>query len=59
MVKRVLTVNGPCSRSLTFEEALGSAAVTRKFNRPYLPKPTRKVERYDRAMLDERAYARP
>lgn len=57
-VKRVLTDNGSCYRSRTFAEALGTG-IKHKFTRPYRPQTNGKVERYNRTMLEEWAYARP
>ncbi|MDQ0768134.1 transposase [Pseudarthrobacter defluvii] len=57
-VKRVLTDNGSCYRSYAFKDALGPA-IKHKRTRPYRPQTNGKVERYNRTMLDEWAYARP
>jgi transposase InsO family protein len=56
-VERVLTDNGPCYRSNDFNEALGTARHT--FIRPYRPQTNGKVERFNRTLLAEWAYARP
>lgn len=56
-VKRVLTDNGSCYRSGAFADALGDIA--HKRTRPYRPQTNGKVERYNRTLLDEWAYARP
>ena len=56
-IDRVLTDNGPCYRSNTFAEALGP--ITHTFTRPYRPQTNGKVERYNRTLLAEWAYARP
>ena len=56
-VARVLTDNGACYRSRLFSQALGPA-ITHKRTRPYRPQTNGKVERYNRTMLDEWAYAR-
>lgn len=58
VVKRVLTDNGSCYRSHAFRDALGPQ-VTHKRTRPYRPQTNGKVERFNRTMLDEWAYARP
>ena len=55
-VKRVLTDNGSCYRSLTFAEALGP--IIHKRTRPYRPQTNGKVERFNRTLLEEWAYAR-
>ncbi|WGZ80878.1 IS481 family transposase [Arthrobacter sp. EM1] len=57
-VKRVLTDNGSCYRSHAFQDALGPD-ITHKRTRPYRPQTNGKVERYNRTMLDEWAYAKP
>jgi transposase InsO family protein len=57
-VKRVLTDNGSCYRSHAFKDALGPE-IKHKRTRPYRPQTNGKVERYNRTMLDEWAYAKP
>lgn len=57
-VKQVLTDNGSCYRSKMFAEALGED-ITHKRTRPYRPQTNGKVERYNRTMLEEWAYAKP
>ena len=57
-VQRVLTDNGSCYRSQVFAAALGDA-ITHKRTRPYRPQTNGKVERLNRTMLEEWAYARP
>ncbi len=57
-VHRVLTDNGSCYRSHTFADALGQK-ITHKRTRPYRPQTNGKVERFNRTLLDEWAYARP
>ena len=56
-VERVLTDNGSCYRSKDFARALGD--VTHTFTRPYRPATNGKVERFNRTLLVEWAYARP
>jgi transposase InsO family protein len=56
-IERVLTDNGPAYRSRQFNQALGSIRHT--FTRPYRPATNGKVERYNRTLLAEWAYARP
>lgn len=58
VVKRVLTDNGSCYRSYAFKDALGPE-IKHKRTRPYRPQTNGKVERYNRTMLDEWAYAKP
>ncbi len=57
-VSRVLTDNGACYRSKDFAAALGEQ-ITHKRTRPYRPQTNGKVERFNRTMLEEWAYARP
>jgi transposase InsO family protein len=57
-VARVLTDNGSCYRSKTFAAALGEK-ITHKWTRPYRPQTNGKVERFNRTLLEEWAYARP
>jgi transposase InsO family protein len=56
-VERVLTDNGSCYRSRDFAAALGGVVHTR--TRPYRPATNGKVERFNRTLLAEWAYARP
>ena len=56
-VERVLTDNGSCYRSRLFAAALGDIRHTR--TRPYRPQTNGKVERFNRTLLAEWAYARP
>jgi transposase InsO family protein len=57
-VKQVLTDNGSCYRSYAFKDALGPE-IKHKRTRPYRPQTNGKVERYNRTMIDEWAYAKP
>jgi transposase InsO family protein len=57
-VTRVLTDNGAAYRSHAFADALGPA-ITHKRTRPYRPQTNGKVERFNRTLLEEWAYARP
>jgi transposase InsO family protein len=56
-VERVLTDNGSCYRSRVFNQGLGTVVHT--YTRPYRPATNGKVERYNRTLLTEWAYARP
>ena len=56
VVERVLSDNGPCYRSRDFAVALGPAR--HSFTRPYRPQTNGKVERFNRTLLAEWAYAR-
>jgi transposase-like protein len=55
VVRRVLTDNGSCYRSTAFADALG--LITHKRTRPYRPQTNGKVERFNRTLLEEWAYA--
>jgi len=57
LVHRVLTDNGACYRSRLFAQAL--AGTEHKRTRPYHPQTNGKVERFNRTLLEEWAYARP
>jgi len=58
-VRRVLTDNGACYRSHIWRDTLAAAGVIHKRTRPYRPQTNGKVERFNRTLLDEWAYARP
>ena len=58
-VERVLTDNGSCYRSRDWRDALAAADIAHKRTRPYRPQTNGKVERFNRTLLDEWAYARP
>ncbi|MFE2415273.1 IS481 family transposase, partial [Kitasatospora sp. NPDC059408] len=58
-VERVLTDNGSCYRSRLWRDALAAGGVTHKRTRPYRPQTNGKVERFNRTLLDEWAYAQP
>jgi transposase InsO family protein len=55
-VTRVLTDNGSCYRSHAFAAALGEK-IAHKRTRPYRPQTNGKVERFNRTLLEEWAYA--
>lgn len=57
-VLRVLTDNGSCYRSHAFAQALGPG-IKHKFTRPYRPQTNGKVERFNRTLATEWAYAKP
>lgn len=58
-VERVLTDNGSCYKSYARRDVLAAAGITHKRTRPYRPQTNGKVERLNRTLLDEWAYARP
>jgi transposase InsO family protein len=58
-VERVLTDNGACYKSFLWRDALTAAGITHKRTRPYRPQTNGKVERLNRTLLDEWAYAKP
>jgi transposase InsO family protein len=58
-IQRVLTDNGSCYRSRLFAQTLTDAGIRHKRTRPYRPQTNGKVERFNRILLEEWAYARP
>jgi transposase InsO family protein len=58
-IERVMTDNGSCYKSFAWRDALAAAGITHKRIRPYRPQTNGKVERFNRTLLDEWAYARP
>lgn len=57
--KRVMTDNGSCYRSRTFRKLLADHDIKHKWTRPYRPQTNGKVERFNRTLQEEWAYARP
>jgi transposase len=57
-VQRVLTDNGPCYRSHAWRRLLADQRVAHQRTRPYRPQTNGKVERFNRTLLAEWAYAR-
>ncbi|QKT08320.1 IS481 family transposase [Gordonia sp. X0973] len=57
-VTAVMTDNGACYRSHAFADALGPT-IKHKWTRPYRPQTNGKVERFNRTLAAEWAYARP
>ena len=57
-VTAVMTDNGSCYRSHAFADALGES-VKHKWTKPYRPQTNGKVERFNRTLATEWAYARP
>jgi transposase InsO family protein len=58
-VERVLSDNGSPYRSKLFNDRLTAAGVAHKYTRPYRPQTNGKVERFNRTLQEEWAYARP
>ncbi len=58
-VHRILTDNGACYKSRAWREALASQGIKHKRTRPYRPQTNGKVERFNRTLAEEWAYARP
>jgi transposase InsO family protein len=58
-VQQVMTDNGSCYNSALWREALTATGITHKRIRPYRPQTNGKVERLNRTLLEEWAYARP
>jgi transposase InsO family protein len=58
-VQAVLTDNGSSYVCLEFRAALTATGVTHKRTRPYRPQTNGKVERFNRTLITEWAYAKP
>jgi transposase InsO family protein len=58
-IERVMTDNGKCYISNAFRDELVAAAIAHTRTKPYCPRTNGKVERYNRTLLNEWAYARP
>lgn len=56
---RVMTDNGSCYRSRIFRKLLADNGIKHKRTRPYRPQTNGKVERFNRTLQEEWAYARP
>ncbi len=56
-VTRVMTDNGACYRSTACNAALGT--IKHVYTKPYRPQTNGKVERFNRTLMQERAYIRP
>ena len=59
VVRAVLTDNGSCYVSSVFRAELAAAGIKHRRCRPRRPQTNGKVERFNRALLDEWAYVRP
>ena len=57
-VRAVLTDNGSCYRSKLWAKTLTAANIKHRRTRPYRPQTNGKVERFNRTLLEEWAYAR-
>ena len=57
-IERVMTDNGSCYRSRTFQAACKRLGLRQIFTRPYTPKTNGKAERFIQTALREWAYAR-
>jgi transposase InsO family protein len=58
-IDAVLTDNGNPYRSHTWRDTMAAAGIKHTRTRPYRPQTNGKVERFNRTLLDEWAYARP
>jgi transposase InsO family protein len=58
-IERVLTDNGACYRAKEFDKTLVADLIKHTRTKPYRPQTNGKVERYNRTLLNEWAYARP
>jgi transposase InsO family protein len=58
-VERVLTDNGSCYVARIFDQELVANAIKHSRTKPFHPQTNGKVERYNRTLLNEWAYARP
>ena len=56
-VQAVMTDNGACYRSQAFNQVLSAAGVKHRYTRPYRPQTNGKVERFNRTLAREWAYA--
>jgi transposase InsO family protein len=57
-VRAVLTDNGSCYRSKLWAKTLAGSRIKHRRTRPYRPQTNGKVERFNRTLLEEWAYAR-
>ncbi len=57
-IKRVLTDNGSCYRSLDFRAACSRLGITHWRTRPYTPRTNGKAERFIKTLQERWAYAR-
>jgi len=59
VIERVMTDNGSCYVANTFTKELVVTGIAHTRTRPYRPQTNGKVERFNRTLLNEWAYARP
>lgn len=59
VVERVISDNGACYREKGFKAMLAERAIAHTHTRPYHPQTNGKIERFNRTLRDEWAYARP
>jgi transposase InsO family protein len=57
-ISEILTDNGACYRSRIWQQTLNAAGIRHRRTRPYRPQTNGKVERYNRTLLNEWAYAK-
>ena len=58
-IERVMTDNGACYRSTAFAKELFATGIRHTYIRHYRPQTNGKIERFNRTLRDEWAYARP
>ena len=58
-VERVLSDNGSCYKSHAWRNACAELRITHKRTRPYRPQTNGKIERFNRTLKNEWAYAHP
>ena len=56
-LQAVMTDNGACYRSRAFNQVLSVAGIKHRYTRPYRPQTNGKVERFNRTLAREWAYA--
>lgn len=56
-VGAVMTDNGACYRSRAFNQVLSAAGIKHRYTRPYRPQTNGSLERFNRTLQDEWAYA--
>ena len=57
-IERVITDNGPCYKSHAWRDACAELQIEHKRTRPYRPQTNGKIERFNRTMAQEWAFAR-